>query len=69
MLDSSQIGGVELNNMAMPSQVELAYQDFKEKKQKLTEKKQRELESQYGEVNQDLPEEIKENLRAQQEPL
>lgn len=32
MLEANQVGGVEVNNVAMPSQVEILHKQFKEKK-------------------------------------
>ena len=72
MIDSSQLGGVDLNNLAMPSQVEQAYKEFQDKKQKVLEKRQQEVRAKYGgeeegEKEQMLAREIWENLQAQKE--
>ena len=39
MLEATQVGGVEVNNVAMPSQVEILHKQFKEKKEQLKTKK------------------------------
>ena len=68
--DASTIGGVDLNNIAMPSQVEMAYKQFKEKKQKLMELKKKELIGKYGQgASVGLPEDVVENMKSQAEDL
>ena len=48
ILEATQVGGVEVNNVAMPSQVEILYKQFKERKELLKSKKIQDLVSKYG---------------------
>lgn len=64
VLEAGQ-AGVEVNNMAMPSQVFIMHKQFKEKKEQLLQKKANELTEKYGGAeHQHMPEEIKESIRA-----
>ena len=68
MSEANQIGGVEVNNVAMPSQVAIMHKQFQEKKELLKEKKMRELIDRYGgEKHLALPDEVKESLVAARE--
>ena len=53
-------GEVELNSVAMPSQAELAFKHFKEKKTQLMTEKQKELYEKYGgQEHAEIPDDIK----------
>ena len=66
ILEATQVGGVEVNNVAMPSQVEILYKQFKERKELLKNKKIQDLVSKYGgEQHLQLPEEVREAMKAE----
>ena len=48
MLEAQTNAGVEVNNVAMPSQVEILHKQFKEKSDLLKKKKMQELLAKYG---------------------
>lgn len=58
--EAKEKGDVDLNNVAMPSQAELAFKHFKANKEKLVSDKQKLLYEKYGGVEHtDMPDEIK----------
>lgn len=61
-LESSE-AGVEVNHVAMPSQVEILHKQFKEKKDLLKQKKMQELIDKYGgEKHLLIPEDLKDSI-------
>lgn len=70
MLEANQVAGTEVNNVAMPSQLQMMYKDFKEKKEKLKNRQREELLSKYGgDQHLEMPEDLKANFEAQMEHL
>eukprot|EP00347_Sterkiella_histriomuscorum_P008276 403345699 len=66
VLDANQVGGVEVNNIAMPSQVEIMHKQFREKKELLKNKKMQDLISKYGgDQHLQVPEELREGMKAE----
>lgn len=58
-LEATQ-AGVEVNHVAMPSQVEILHKQFKEKKELLKQKKMQDLIGKYGgEKHLSIPDEIR----------
>lgn len=65
--EAKEKGDVELNNVAMPSQAELAFKSFKIKTQQLNTEKQKALFEKYGgEEHANIPDEIKMNALKEQ---
>ena len=61
-LEASE-AGVEVNHVAMPSQVEILHKQFKEKKDLLKQKKMQDLINKYGgQKHLDIPDDIKNAL-------
>lgn len=61
--EAKEKGDVELNNVSMPSQAELAFKNFKQKQEKLMSEKQKELYELYGgQEHANMPDEVKMNV-------
>ena len=70
MIEANQVGGVEINNVAMPSQVEILQRQFREKKELLKQKKMKELIGKYGgKEYMELPEEVRDSIQGHNEDV
>ena len=65
--DAEEKGNVELNSVAMPSQAELAFKQFQQKKDQMKSQVTKELYEKYGgEEHADIPDEVKLNALKEQ---
>ena len=68
--EAKEKGEVELNSVSMPSQAELAFKHFKEKKVQLITDKQKELYEKYGgQEHAEIPDDIKKKALEEQYEL
>lgn len=68
--DAKEKGEVDLNNVSMPSQAELAFKHFKQKKTTMMSEKQKELYEKYGgKEHSEIPDEVKKKALEEQYEL